>query len=81
MASFVILAIFRNGFDTECIPKYNINEGGYYMIIKNGNVLLFKDNDVVIEKTDVKIKDGKMVIDVVGANGKDKKQHQFDVKF
>ena len=22
-----------------------------------------------------------MVIDVVGANGKDKKQHQFDVKF
>jgi hypothetical protein len=28
-----------------------------------------------------KIKDGKMVIDVVGANGKDKKQHQFDVKF
>ena len=31
------------------------------MIIKNGNVLLFKDNDVVIEKTDVKIKDGKIV--------------------
>ena len=30
------------------------------MIIKNGNVLLFKDNDVVIEKTDVKIKDGKI---------------------
>ena len=31
------------------------------MIIKNGKVLLFKDNDVVIEKTDVKIKDGKIV--------------------
>ena len=31
------------------------------MIIKNGMVLLFKDNDVVIEKTDVKIKDGKIV--------------------
>ena len=30
------------------------------MIIKNGNVLLFKDNDVVIEKTDVKIRDGKI---------------------
>ena len=30
------------------------------MIIKNGNILLFKDDDVVIEKTDVKIKDGKI---------------------
>lgn len=30
------------------------------MIIKNGKVLLFKDNDVVIENNDIKIKDGKI---------------------
>ena len=30
------------------------------MIIKNGKVLLFKDNDVVVEDVDVKIKEGKI---------------------
>ena len=30
------------------------------MIIKNGKVLLFKDNDVIVEDVDVKIKEGKI---------------------
>ena len=27
------------------------------MLIKNGNVVLFKDNDVIVEKLDIRIKD------------------------